>query len=519
MSILKKAVASLALTWTISAQALGVPWLYRPQQILTCPAVGTSYSQMLNNLETLKNSIREGANCANATIKINDASKLNQDMRAEFLALIEKSKTEPLTNDEGKRIATYVENITENVATLVDLFTNSNHCFSDDKNAADKIAGLVGFVNEASRLVGSVAGPWGAPIAIGGRVVAGLLAGINEIMKSRVGFDFNTPKGWRGYVDNLCTYYNFREEIGNLLNPEQKAKQLTQLAANLDQHIASMTDRCDGCKKVVSMFNQNAKLDPTLVIDITEPLVNQLDAAYQKPIGSYTLQASGLKQWALAERDRVLKESEEFMQDTSGKYLLFKAKQDLDSFLIVRQAPKFLNFQIRDAMARWQQFREFLRNEGPSLYQAVIDIAPELNAYPDSWVHPNTEEIFDFLINKEIPWEKISQKSGVNQQQVADVRDAVGSFQIDIRTMLDFYKTTIGAYRTFCQFFRLSGNYNSGIRDACSSNTYAHLLDQQSRFIPDEIKDEHAFSTSVIQAIENTILEIGSEPNLVVPRT
>ena len=516
MPLFKTLIAAMAMSWTLGAHALGTPWFYRPDKILTCPSVGTPYKALLDDLENLKTSIRAGANCNNV-IKVIDATKLNPDIRAKFLELIEKSKTEPLTNEEGKMIATYVENITENVGTLIDLFANGSQCFADDKKAADKIASLVGFINEASRLAGSVAGPWGAPIAIGGRVVAGLVAGINEIVKARAGFDYSDPKGWRAYVDNLCSYYEYREQIDALLNPQKKAAELEQLAGTLDKMINSMTERCDDCKDVVSMFEKNAKFDPTVVISLTKPLVTKIDKSYQKPIGSYTLQASGLKQWAISQRERVLADANEFMPDSSGKYLLVQAKKDLDNLLFIKESPKFLSFQYKAAAGQLSQIRDFLRNNGIGLYQDIINLAPELNVTADSWNGPSDQQLFDFLINKDIPWEKLERANQANAEYVGDLKNALVSFQVDIKDRIEAYRITIGAYDSFCQFFRLSGNFNSGIRKVCS---YGNLLeDLELVFPPEEPKEERTFSTSVIKAIESTISEIGSEQNFLAPRT
>lgn len=510
LRILALCLASAAM----SAQAMESPWLLRQRDVLSCPAVGTSYNSMLNDLESLKTSIRGEANCENVKIKIKDVGAQVTDVRKRFLELIEKSKTTPLTAQENQEIQDYTENLAENVATLFDLFSNSNYCFSDDPNAANKMASLAGFVNEASRMLGSVAGAWGAPIAIGGRVVAGLITAIDQYSKTRAGYDFTQPKQWRNYVNSLCTYYNFRDEIASLLYPEQQAQNLADLANKLNTQLTMITARCPECKKINDTIVANPKADPTVIIRMTEPSVASANSAFTKPLGSYTLETAGLLQWATAERKRILADAKDFLQDSSGRYLLFKAKENLDDFLIERMGPKFLDAQLSDAVAQFRQFTTFVERKGATLAMTLAYYDPNNEAMQTPWMGWDAETLFNLLVKNEMDLGRIKQP----RTKVDDLKFALSSFRAEALEKLNSYRVAVGAYENFCQFFRLSNNYTSSIRTSCLTPRYSQLKTMEAKYVTEANPPAERFSQSVIEAIEATLAELQAEPGFLDPR-
>ena len=163
-------------------------------QVAQCPAVGEDYEKMVAKLDTIKAAIKDTGNCKQVTLAVDTLQKLLDEDRQKALDIAKSSGENGLSKEDSEFIKNYAEGLTKKVASLSDLFLHSNQCFQED--APDPLSSLSGFVGEASSLIGSVAGPWGAPIALAGNVVAGFLSGLNEIMNSRAGYDFTKRDQW-----------------------------------------------------------------------------------------------------------------------------------------------------------------------------------------------------------------------------------------------------------------------------------------------------------------------------------
>ena len=145
-------------------------------QPLRCPTVGKDFSQMISQLDVLQDKIKADANCGKLGENFEQIKYLSGDRRQEFLAAIEKINAGETLNDlEMERyILTYAEDVTVASASLATLLSQANQCFGkQDMNAS--LSTLSSFVNEASTLLSTVAGPWGPALSIGGKVVSGFL--------------------------------------------------------------------------------------------------------------------------------------------------------------------------------------------------------------------------------------------------------------------------------------------------------------------------------------------------------
>ena len=204
-------------------------------QVAQCPAIGEDYERMVAKLDTIKAAIKDTGNCKHVTLAVDTLQKLLDEDRQKAIDIVDKSSEAGLSKEDSEFIKKYAEGLTKKVASLSDLFLHSNQCFAED--APDPLSSLSGIVGEASSLIGSVAGPWGAPIALAGNIIAGFLSGLNEVMNSRAGYDFSKRDQWMSYVQNLCTYHTYREQVESLLDPVGRLSQLRTLQAKLEAQI------------------------------------------------------------------------------------------------------------------------------------------------------------------------------------------------------------------------------------------------------------------------------------------
>ncbi len=439
---------------------------------VNCPAVGQEYEKMVSKLDAIKTSIKDTANCKEVTMEVDSLQKLLDEDRTKVFEIVDSAKETGLTAEQSEFVKKYAEGLTKKVSGLNDLFMNSTQCFSEDATVKP-IGALAGFVGEASSLIGSVSGPWGAPIALAGNLVAGFLTGLDEIFKKNAGFDFSQRNQWVNYVQNLCTYHSFRPQIDHLIDPVGRINQLNHLETVLNVQISQLQTTCSDCNKIVSLYTPN--MDSASAIAATQSDVSAANMKYNRPYGSYTLQNLGLRDWVLKEIARLEREANGEWGNASGQYILTRTKEQIEDFLIRREAPNFLSFQTSQARTDYQDFVSFVNNEGRGLYNDLV--RANKNAVADviksSWsVSPLA--YFEALILNPVKWSTLP-----DNNNTVDLRYSWNHFRANSVLALRTAQTTARAALSFCAFFKRTDQYSSEIRAICSNDSFKKLVDQQ----------------------------------------
>ncbi len=432
--------------------------------VTQCPAVGEEYENLLAKLDAVKASIKAGANCEAVALKVKSLEDLMATDREKVLEIVESGRTNSLTLEQSEFVRGYAEKVTKKVTALYDLFSGSNKCFKDD-NAESGLASLSGFVNEASRLVASLSGPYGTPIALAGHVVAGFLTGLDHVMKTRAGYDYSKPENWKNYVQNLCTFYGYRDHIEHLLNPQARISQLRTLQTQLDIRIDLMSGRCEECSRIRDSFTAQSA---------TSPDVLAADQRFAKPFGTYMLYSVGIRNWVNNEIKRVERESASYWADISGRHLLSQARQDLEQFLIVREAPRFLAYQVGQSTRDWGSFNGFALQEGRVLHDQLSRINPNLISVPMPYYFANPVDVFKALVVIPIRW------SLVAEAQTEDAKYSWNSYRDRGVSRLRTAEASLQVAQGFCSFFRQAGYYSSSIKAACTSTGAQNLAQQMA---------------------------------------
>jgi hypothetical protein len=447
-----------------------------------CPAIGEEYEKMVSQLETIKTSIKDTANCKNVTMQVDDLKKLLDTDRAKVQAILDKTETPPvdangqpvpvkLTGEEAQILRSYSESVTKKVASMMDIFLNSNQCFAEDTQA-NRVGMLAGLVGDASSLVGAVAGPWGTPIALAGNLIAGFITGLQDVLSSRAGYDFNKRADWANYVQNLCTYHSFRDQIDHLLSPGQRTSEMNQLSKSLDGQISQMKKVCPECQTIADNFQPN--MDPDTAVSANKELVTAANSRFNVPIGNYMLQSLGLRDWIRQELDRMARESAGEWGSASGQYVLIRAKEAIEDFLIRMEAPKFLDFQTYQAQEDYDEFLQFAGSEGRSLYGAIQQMNPKVITKPISrsgWGY-DPIEYFTALILNPLNWDILPQN-----ESASDLVYSWNHYKANSLLNLHTSETTARVALSFCAFFRRTNQYSSQIRSICTAKPFKGLIE------------------------------------------
>lgn len=444
----------------ISSAALAAPPML--STVAQCPAVGEEFETMLAKLDNIKTSIKEGANCANVTLKVQSLQDLLTTERQKILEIVQGGQSHALTPEQTEQVRNYAEEVTKKIAALHDLFTGSNRCFRDD-NAENNLASLSGFVSEAANMVSSVAGPWGTPIALAGNVVAGFLTGLDQIMKTRAGYDFSKPESWRNYVQNLCTFHSYRDQVEHLLNPQARVAQLRALKVRLDSQITLMNSRCEECQTIERTFESQS---------LSSPDVRSANARFTKPFGTFMLYSLGIRRWVTNEVTRVQRESDTFWADVSGRHLLSQARADLEQFLVGRESPRFLNWQAGQSSRDFGAFQGFVLQEGRALHGQLAAINAGVVTTPVRSYFTNPIDLFRALLITPLKWDLVP------AEQLSETQDSWNSYRDRSISRLRDAEMSLQVVQGFCSFFRKAGYYSSQIKAACTGRAVRDVAAQ-----------------------------------------
>jgi hypothetical protein len=436
-------------------------------EMVSCPAITEDFSKLLSRLDVLKATIKKGANCQDVNTTINTKFDGITKIRDRFLELVKKSQTDTLTDGEIKEIGNYADQVTSKVSSLIDLFTNANNCFESD---ADKkaLTSLSGFVSEAATLLSQVAGPWGAPVAIGGQIVSGFLSGLDKILKSRAGYDFSDRTQWVAYVQNLCTYQAIKQNAEGLLHPQDRILALQNVSHKLDSNMMTIQSMCPECGTVdVVPMNQVSK----------SAQIQSIDMKYAYHMGSLAVRVKNAQKWVKAEISRVSTESTAYWnKDVTGKEALSVAQRDLESFLLDKEAPQFLQYQYQQAGVAFLGLQNYLYSTGKTVlhdaYNAkLIASEPAYSVWGGSWGIPSPPSsdaqapVFKALTGTDWRLKYLGARKPL---------DELGFRLISARkAALDKFDTASWSYGVayvFCDFFQQTEVYSTALQSWCSGS-------------------------------------------------
>ncbi len=468
---------ALALNFLTPTQSNAQLQDHSPAPLVTCPSIGEEYEQMISKLEAIKASVKDTGNCRNVVMQVDSLKKLLDEDRPKVMEIVNRGTETPLTAAQAELVKKYAEGMTTKVASLYDLFTNSNQCFQEDAQG-NRLSSLASFVGEASTLVGSVSGQYGAPIALAGNLIAGFLTGLDSFNKTRAGYDFKIRSHWTNYVQNLCTYHSFQGQIEHLLNPAEQVANLMKLDSVLSSQIQKLSQVCTDCKKISETYQPG--MTEEAARQAAGALVQAADSKNSTPYGSYTLQNLGLREWIKDEVSRIEREASGDWGNASGQFILGRAQQEIEDFLINREAPKFLAYQTAQAQADYREFLGFVSGEGRAVYLMLEQSNKNIISRPlaRGGFSANPLDYFESLVLSPLNWQLLP-----DTVEAEDMQYSWNHFRM--RSLMDLRssETSARVALSFCAFFKRTHQYSSAIRATCANPQFQVLAKEFSQIL------------------------------------
>ncbi len=443
-------------TLLFSFSAQGAPQV----ELLKCPAIPESYLNALTKLNVIKTAIKEEAACKPITREVESLEALLGERREVVDKLIEKNKKEPLDADETKKIREYVEDVTKKVFSTTELIKRSEYCFDEDRKEFG-LSEMASITLDATAAAKSVAGPWAAPIVLGGQILAGIFQGLDAMFGGHAGYDFDKLEQRQSFVQSLCTYYNYRQDIEYLLYPKHRLTQLRELKRNLEKNRDSLATNCELCRRISELAKRNFSIDPGVVQQINQ-LAATADSAYEQPLGSYLIQTLSSLSWVEEEVKRVQMDLAD--EASIGRDFISEVRADIDEFLFENEAPRFLNFQTKKALDLHGDFRSFVKEEGRDL---LLEAGGSAGISINKILRADEMEIIQMMNQV---------AKALESQQESSVYHRIVDFQRNAEDLAERTQLAADVRVSYCRFFQKAGLYNSSLRESCETNYIAKLL-------------------------------------------
>ena len=430
---------------------------------LQCPTIGKDYAQMIGQLQSLQDSIKKDANCGQLAKNLQNIGTLTGERRESFLGTIEKvRKGENVSEGEMQsKIIKYAEDITVAAGSLGVMLAEGDQCFGD-KDPTTALTALSSFVNEASTLLSSIGGPWGSALAVAGKVSAGFLTGVSKFIEARPGYKFYDKKDWQGYVETLCAFHEQQSAISALIHPEQAIEELNQLNLELQRQLELMESNIPQSSALIQSFNDHDN-------EGLEKASSEINSATNSNAGVTMVQILTAQRWVNTRMEAIISEANDPL--APSKYLVQKYRDEIEEFMVDRQAPSFVSFQEKETRKALRDLEYFVLSEGSMIYHQIRSFEPQEPLSPEArrnpynnTLYPSNEDILEKILNAD---EYAFFDKGELGAQLAS---SIVYFKRELNQKWDAVNISNGTKKSFCTFFERAGYLNMRLRGACYSS-------------------------------------------------
>ncbi len=424
----------LAISWSFSAFAKNLELPrdievykagYLEAPVIQCPKTAKKYVDMLEQLDSLKQKIRKEA-CPQSQLEslnkeVEDLQTVITDGREGFVNLVQKGlgENQQLNSKEVENLQKYIDQVVKKVASVTGLISNPA-CF-DENEKVSTLSFLSSIVGEVAGVVGALSGPFGAKISLGGKLAAGLIGSIDQVVQARKTYDYEDREDRNNYQQNLCAYFEFKGDIDKETKVLTYSERLWDMADAADILLNNLEQTCSECQNVIQDFRsrigRSQEYDISIDLDdkghlladhemeteVRSPedmtLRNLYDFYFQDganltselilgnesgPVSSgqkiqemrvMTIRALQAKAWFDQELQNLYENDSANLSD-DGRREVMRVQKNIEDFLIHREAPRFIRY-----------YTEVLRDDIRSLESEANRVNSRIRMM---WVEPDS---------------------------------------------------------------------------------------------------------------------------------
>lgn len=436
------------------------------QNKFQCPVSHPEYKKVLTELKDIQSRVAAQSQCQEFVVDIKEMTNLLSQKRKGFFETINSNRDQLVSPEAAQNLQTYASEISEKALGLINYVANSEdasmtealfgtkRCLLSEDVKYDVISRASSLVYETSNLLSMVSGPYGAPIAIGGNVLAGVIKGIGTYLDKKNSFDFTSLDKRIFFADTLCLYYQYQVEIDKLTNPEKTLSNYEKLDQHLDQKLNELASTCPECKNIIDNTPLGTSVDASAV--------KSINSLYAEPLGSHTKHAFETKNWLNTELQRfrgIIDFPTQGIESSEIQYINLK----ISKFLFEMSSPDFLKWYLR----HFNEYNNKLDSSIKTLVQNLQPLWGNLSKYVVKSSYPpevSTSAIPLLYVADHVPKYKTNPTHKYNFTEV-------------YRTW-KLQESTLNIVDEYCTFLKDSGNYPKSVLKTCESTSLKDYKDQ-----------------------------------------
>ncbi len=230
---------------------------------LKCPVPQPEYSALLKQLDDLKLSLEQKEECRGLATELEDLSIFQSHSTLKYQSSIEEGiQKQVIDPDSLREIGEYTRASAGKILRIVRDLQQNPSCVSDKKKPSF-LSSLANIAQQTTSLVGSYAGPYGIALSVGGAVFSNILLAFDDFLKSDQ-YDFSDPSKRHLYMTSVCLYHDIRQEIMDIINPEERLATMEELVVMLNEKERVIRNYCQDCDSFFKAWDLSRRSQPKI---------------------------------------------------------------------------------------------------------------------------------------------------------------------------------------------------------------------------------------------------------------
>ncbi len=234
-----------------------------PNKTMVCPALTSEGASIVTSIQDLRNQVKPFPECEPISKKLIEVAEVMTSKDWSKITTALKEETE-FDGEDLQKIAGMTERASMAINDVIGQVTNNKKCV-DGKNKGSFMAKLSGVVKGVSTVVGTVSGPYGMAVNLGGTLVSSAISGIDNYYKSQNPYKFSDPDDELLFMNQFCSYAEIQKDINDYLNLEVRPEELESLEGYLKIKQDDLEANCPECRAQVIAAGANHR--STLILN------------------------------------------------------------------------------------------------------------------------------------------------------------------------------------------------------------------------------------------------------------
>lgn len=212
-----------------------------------CPNVNLEAGTINNSISNLVTQIHNIPECQNVLEKLNLLTSISKEKPwKDVIRVLPQNGNIALEGEEIQKINELTEKASYAITDTIEFLSNNQNCIND-KSKHKFLSNLSGVIKEVSSVIGSVSGPYGMAVSLGGNILTSAITGIDKIFKENRIYNFKNKDEELLFMNQFCSYAEIQKDINDFVNLKSRPEELKSLSKYLQVKKETISNHCVEC--------------------------------------------------------------------------------------------------------------------------------------------------------------------------------------------------------------------------------------------------------------------------------